>query len=272
MELRANVSSVESDLGGGDHGYLGLVLTNAEHANVSAIPFVPPNFPPPLVIPPGSDQVTALDLREQHKENRRLYCECKNVEKALLRHMQDAIEDKYLESLVDEDTQLIQEDIPTVLENLFANYGKVPSEEVKQQESEIRTMTFHPADPMTLSHDPTEKLKKLAQAVDIACTDAQILDIRLTVIRNTRDFENTLGEWERKPTANKTWDNFKTHFKTAQQELKAIRGPTMQQAGYHHANHLANQLRDDVAQRDTDTMTILQTVIDSQSVIPPSIQ
>ena len=28
-ELRANASSVETDLGGGDHGYLGLVLTDA---------------------------------------------------------------------------------------------------------------------------------------------------------------------------------------------------------------------------------------------------
>ena len=45
--------------------------------------------------------------------------------------MQDAIEDKYLESIVDEDTQLIQDDIPTVLQFLFIAYGKVPSEEVK---------------------------------------------------------------------------------------------------------------------------------------------
>ena len=29
-ELRANASSVESDLGGRDHGYLGLVLTDVE--------------------------------------------------------------------------------------------------------------------------------------------------------------------------------------------------------------------------------------------------
>ena len=27
-ELRANASSVDTDLGGGDHGYLGLVLTD----------------------------------------------------------------------------------------------------------------------------------------------------------------------------------------------------------------------------------------------------
>ena len=28
LELKANASSVETDLGGGDHGYLGLVLNN----------------------------------------------------------------------------------------------------------------------------------------------------------------------------------------------------------------------------------------------------
>ena len=33
-ELRANASSVECDLGGGDHGYLALVLTGAEYASI----------------------------------------------------------------------------------------------------------------------------------------------------------------------------------------------------------------------------------------------
>ena len=33
-ELRANASSVESKLGGGDHGYLGLVLTDQEYATI----------------------------------------------------------------------------------------------------------------------------------------------------------------------------------------------------------------------------------------------
>ena len=65
-ELRANASSVESDLGGGDHGYLGLVLTDAEYASIRPPPppFVAPNFPAPLVIPPGTDHVTALAMRE----------------------------------------------------------------------------------------------------------------------------------------------------------------------------------------------------------------
>ena len=43
LELQANASSVETDLGGGNHGYLGLVLTDAEYASINGtIPFVLP--------------------------------------------------------------------------------------------------------------------------------------------------------------------------------------------------------------------------------------
>ena len=58
-ELRANASSVESDLGGGDHGYLGLVLTDVEYANVTNTPFVAPNFPGTLTIPAVATAVQA---------------------------------------------------------------------------------------------------------------------------------------------------------------------------------------------------------------------
>ena len=156
QEFRANASSIELDLGGGDHGYLGLVLTDIEYTTVGvATAFTAPVFLiTPLVIPIGTDQVQALNLREQYKDAKRAYYECKNVEKALQRHIQDTIEDKYLESLVNEDTQLIQADIPDVLTYLNDTYGKVPSEEVEQKEAEIRTMHFNPADPMILLFNP----------------------------------------------------------------------------------------------------------------------
>lgn len=267
QELRANASSVESDLGGGDHGFLGLVLTDAEYALVAPThPFVAPVFPAALTIPAGTTSLQAMNLREQWKEDKRIYYQCRNVEKALQRHIQDAIEDKYLESMVDEDMQLINEDIPTVLTYLFDTYGKIPSEEVKQKESEIRTMIFHPADPMILLFNPIEKLKSMGESAGIPYTADQLLDMGLTVIRNTRDFEKALGDWE--PIVNKTWTLFKSHFSDAQKQLKAIRGPTMQQAGYHHANHLAQQIQSEIQQRDTDLLTLIQTVVDSSSVSP----
>ena len=102
----------------------------------------------------------------------------------------------------------------------------------------------------------------MAETANIAYTKNQILDIGLTVIRNTIDFEKALGDWENLPTTDKIWARFKTHFAAAQQQLKAIRGPTMQQAGYHHANHLAQQLCDYMQHQGNNIMSILHTAID----------
>ena len=42
----------------------------------------------------------------------------------------------------------------------------------------------------------------------------------------------------------------------------------MQQAGYHHANHLADQLRHDMDTRNSELFTLLQSVVDLQSQAP----
>ena len=44
-ELKSNATQVTTDLGGGEHGHLGLVLTPAKYAAVSAIPYNRPVHP-----------------------------------------------------------------------------------------------------------------------------------------------------------------------------------------------------------------------------------
>ena len=44
-KLKANATKIPSDLGGGNFGHLGLVLSPAEYANVSAVPYVRPVHP-----------------------------------------------------------------------------------------------------------------------------------------------------------------------------------------------------------------------------------
>ena len=80
------------------------------------------------------------------------------MEKAVLRHIQDAVEDKYIESLVDEYTNLLIGDVPLILDYLFYNYGKVRSEEVTQKDNEVMTMTWQPTDPIVLLTRPIEQL------------------------------------------------------------------------------------------------------------------
>ena len=61
----------------------------------------------------------------------------------------------------------------------------------------------------------------------------------------------------------KTWPNLKTYFKNVQTELEEIRGPTMQQAGYHHANMLADQLRESIKNQGHEILTMLRGFSDN---------
>ena len=146
-ELRANASSVDCDLGGGDHGYLGLVLTENEYNRVTPNhPFVAPRFPRALVIPPRTETIEALNIKEAHRRDVGLYRECREVERALMRHITTAVEPKYIDSLKNEDTDLIDDDIPTVLDFLFTNYGKVHTRVVKEKNTKCSKL---PSSPVT---------------------------------------------------------------------------------------------------------------------------
>ena len=74
-------------------------------------------------------------------------------------------------------------------------------------------MTYHPADPLILLYNPIEKLKKMAESSGILYTQDQLLDIGLTVIRNTRDFERALGDWEILPDDQKRGRDSKSILK-----------------------------------------------------------
>ena len=64
-ELKANAASVPSDLGGGNHGHLGIVLTPQEYTQVSeAHPYIRPIHPGSLTIAPGIAQHAAHRMRE----------------------------------------------------------------------------------------------------------------------------------------------------------------------------------------------------------------
>ena len=129
-ELKSNAASVPSDLGGGGHGHLGRVLTPAEYALVSPVPYVTPGHPGPLVIPAGTPNYLRQEMRDTHKEEIRVYRESDNVDKTLKKQMTTAIPDLYLKRFKNRLTNTITQPIPDILQHLFTTYGRVRSEHV----------------------------------------------------------------------------------------------------------------------------------------------
>ena len=104
----------------------------------------------------------------------------------------------------------------------------------------------------------------MATQAGIPYTDNQTLEKGLTLIRVTRDFEYALALWEDKPQDQKTWSNLKNHFHDAQLQLQKIRGPTMQQTGFHHtsviAGEIGNQLQSHLEDNNSKMLSVLQQI------------
>jgi hypothetical protein len=82
-ELKANAQAVYSNLSDGAHGHLALVISDAQYAVLTALPFVRPVHPGPLAIPAGTTAAMSTVLKETHQETIRLFREVQGVEKAL---------------------------------------------------------------------------------------------------------------------------------------------------------------------------------------------
>ena len=59
-QLKSNAQSVVSDLGGGAHGHLGLVLSPEEYTAVSNTAYTRPDHPGPFILPRNVDPIKAV--------------------------------------------------------------------------------------------------------------------------------------------------------------------------------------------------------------------
>ena len=88
-----------------------------------------------------------------------------------------------------------------------------------------------------------DDLVELAALATTPISLAQQMNIGYVIFHKIGKFSQPIVEWNWKPIGDKTWDNFKTHFRTAYKELRATTNLTAQDAGMHHAN----MIRDVVA-------------------------
>jgi len=94
IDLQANVQSVHSNLGGGTHGHLGLIMTPTQYAIHSTTPYDRPTYTGSLAIPVGTTRLAAEELERNHIESLRLFHEVRGIEQALIQQMVTAIDNE----------------------------------------------------------------------------------------------------------------------------------------------------------------------------------
>jgi hypothetical protein len=99
QEIKSNAISVHSNLGGGQHGHLGLVVSPTAYVILSNTPYHCPDLPEELEIPAGGTRHAQDLLERTHKEGLRLFHEVRGIERALTQQIVTAVNPQYIAAM-----------------------------------------------------------------------------------------------------------------------------------------------------------------------------
>jgi hypothetical protein len=243
-ELKANAKSVFSNLGGAQHGHLGLVLTPAQYATISATAFVRPTFPPALVVPVGTTRIAEDELKRNHTEAVRVFREVLGVENALKQQLLKTIDTSYLAALYDPQTFDLQGNIQQILQYLLTTYGSVTPELLNEEDEKVQKMHYNSNLPIDIIFNAIDDLAEVGIAAEIPYSQQQKIPLATNIFLRSGKFKDYLKEWKRRLPADKSWANLKTDFRQAHIEVREYDDDTI--AAIQHA-HIAQQVIDGIA-------------------------
>jgi hypothetical protein len=249
-ELKANASSVPSTLGGGLYGHLGLILSAERYATLAnSVPWINPGNPGPFAPPAGATAAQLEAAKDVWRELKYSFDFYQATEKALIAQVVDSIDPIYLRALLNRATGQYASGIRDVLLHLFSTHGKITPQQVKAKEIGIYNMVYSIVLPVDTVFNAVDDLVDLADHAGSALTNQQMIDLAYVVLSKEPIFQQDIRLWNRKPPADKTWDNMLEHFRNAQTDLNAL--PTageLYHQGPHHANTVMTMV-DMVTQR-----------------------
>ena len=120
--VKANASSVISNLGGAQHGHLGLVIPDAEYDGIKGYTYNKLSHPGDLKIGKNTPLYEAIIMRELQIKKLNLFREAASIETTTKSQIVAAINSIYLKELKNSTTETIEETISQILMHLFQQY------------------------------------------------------------------------------------------------------------------------------------------------------
>jgi hypothetical protein len=155
--LKQNAAAVTTSKGGGVHGYLGIILSDAMYANIApGAPFEAPDFPGNQPnIPGGATGPQIAEIVRNHTEQLREWHEHNHVAAALRLQIVKSMEAVYLRSQLDRHVGFANKTPRTLITYLFDSYGRITPQRLAENHQVFPNLGI----PMHLSKTSSIKLK-----------------------------------------------------------------------------------------------------------------
>lgn len=228
-----NVSAVPSPYGGGAHGHLGAVMPDANYFQKTGHHFIIPADPGDYDLTIANNATNAIRGRMEaaHTATKLAFDTCAAVQLAIKNLLINAVELTYLDELNDDDHGFLLSTPENIIDHLMDRYGEISEwmiTENKNAMDEGLDVTL----PFATYTKRIEKCMQLAIDAGTPYTDAQIVQIGVVAITKTGEFNEGYLRWCRKPAADKSWVNYKTHFNQEFTEWRNLSKMTARQSGY----------------------------------------
>jgi hypothetical protein len=133
----------------------------------------------------------------------------------------------------------------------------IASTELTQNYEHLNTL-YDPNQPIETLFQQIQDAQAFAVAGGQPHGAAMIVNVAFTLIFNTGLFPDACRAWQSREIAGKTWAQFKLYFTTAHREFR-LTNQTAQQSGFHSANMMIEQGRDESMQDTAEAMAQLAT-------------
>ncbi len=131
LKLNANAASVQSNLGDGNNGLIYLTVSDEVFNTLSDVPFIEPANPGIVpTFPQNSSQRLQAEIRQDFDENRRVFNQFNNTDKALKQLLLSAIDDMFIKTLKKPISGYSNVTTKQLLNHLYERYGQLTPQEL----------------------------------------------------------------------------------------------------------------------------------------------
>jgi hypothetical protein len=197
----------------------------------------------------------ARHLWEEDVQTYRTYT---SVQKALKKQIISIFEPMYLDILNDNMLGYANISARDMLDHHFDTYSNITAVDLEINFEHMRR-AWDPQQPVKTLFEQIQDCADYPEAGGVPIGHSQQINVGYAKIFATGHFMSACRRWNEKPSAEKTWTPFKSHFAAAHRQHKQMQGESDSTAGYHAANAAMTQNEDQMAEATIRDLANLAT-------------
>jgi hypothetical protein len=184
-----------------------------------------------------------------------------NEDQAIKKLIIESFDDAYLNALSDKIVGYANCTSLQLLTHLLSYYAMITSTELTQNYERLNT-PYNPNQPIEMLFKQTQDARAFAVAGGQPYGATMVVNVAYTLVFNTGLFPDACRAWQSRAIAGKMWAQFKLDFATAHCEFR-LTNQTAHQSGFHSANMIIEQGRDETMQDTVNAIAQLATAMAS---------